>query len=56
MPNVQTTFKYGPVFSMVTFSTISRGRQFTTVLTKGWSFLQAFLSSLSLPTAIPDMI
>ena len=45
--------KYGPVFSMVT---ISRARQFTTVLTKGWSFLQAFLSSLSLPTAIPDMI
>ena len=25
-------------------------------LTKGWSFLQAFLSSLSLPTAIPDML
>ena len=23
--------------------------------TKGWSFLHAFLSSLSLPTAMPDM-
>lgn len=46
--------KYGTIFSLRTFFTISRGRQLI-VLTKGWSFLQAFLSSLSLPTAIPDM-